>query len=362
MAEEIVLGRYQLLRLIGTGAFSQVYEGKTHIAIDQITSQPVAIKLEDLQKRGTARHEAHLLHKKLSHRGIPTVIDYKRDRDRYIVAMELLGPSVYSLIRENRSKPSLETLYRVMYQTIKIVKYMHRKGYVHTDIKPDNVVIGIQAHQHCVYLIDFGETRKYTAEKAVEYVGNPYFSSTAVLSGGIYGPKDDLEALSYVFGYIATGKLPWIDFYDIDPSINIQNILKYRRMNDLRSAWSELPTIIPDLVDIAQSLGSLEVPNYPSILTQLQREASQLGIHLKSKKTIWDLERPFLKRLDTVVCPLGQSANIDSKLLSQIRLAEKPPTHSNATTLDSLSTADPTMATIVTHQLPVVSADLRSVL
>lgn len=357
-----MLDRYRLLHLIGTGAFSQVYEGKPHSAIDQTTSQSVALKLEDLKKRGTAQHEAQLLTHKLKHRGIPTVFDYKREGERYVVAMELLGPSVYSLVREKHSKPSLETLYRIMYQTIKIVKYLHRKGYVHTDIKPDNVVIGLNTLQHCVYIIDYGETRKFKGEKPVEYVGNPYFSSTAVLSGGIYGPKDDLEALAYVFGYIATGKLPWIDFYDLDPSITIQNVLKYRRLHDLRSAWSELPTIIPDLIDLSQALGSLEIPNYAAILTQLQREASQLGIHLKSKRMIWDMERPLLKRLDTVICPFGQSAYMDSKLLSKIRISENPPTHSNATTLDSLPTSDPTMATIVTHKLPVVSADIRSVL
>lgn len=322
----------------------------------------MAIKIEDLRKRGTAKHEAKLLMKKLLHRGIPRVFDCRRDRERYVVVMELLGPSIFHLVRERRKKPSLDSLYRIMYQTLKILRFTHRKGYVHTDIKPDNVLLGAHAHSHRVYLIDFCEARKYASQTPAEYAGNPYFTSTAVLMGERYGPKDDLEALAYVFGFLYAGKLPWNDLYDIDPAVSIQKIVEFRGKNDLRSLWTDAPQVIVDLVDIARGLGSLEVPDYPAILSRLRLEAADLRINLKSKETIWDLTpRPQIKRLETVVFPLGKDVEMPADLLAKVRNADKPLDRfdSNALTVDSVS-ADPTIATIVTHKLPVVPDSLRN--
>jgi len=324
----------------------------------------VAVKVEDLRKRGTAQHEAKLLRTKLTHRGIPKVLNCRRDRERYVVVMELLGPSIFHLVREKRKKPSLDTLYRTMYQTIKILQYTHRKGYVHTDIKPDNVLLGLGPHSHLVYLIDFCESRKYGPRRETEFVGNPYFSSTAVLAGGLYGPKDDLEALAYVLAYMATGKLPWMDLYDIDPVVSIEKILRYRKENDLRAIWTDIPAIILDLAATAQSLEVLQVPTYSAILSRLRQEASALGINLKSRETIWDLAvKPQVRRLETVVFPLGKDIELQPDLLAQLRKAEQPLDRfdSNALTVDSVG-ADSTMATIVTRKLPVMSEALRTVL
>lgn len=362
MDEALLFKKYKLLHRVGSGAFAEVFAGTPQTAEDQETGATVAIKVEDLRKRGTAEHEAKLLRRKLTHRGIPKVLDCKRERERYVVVMELLGPSIFHLVREKLKKPSLDTLYRTLYQGIKILRYIHRKGYIHTDIKPDNVLLGLGPRSHLIFLIDFCEARKYGPDVQTEFVGNPYFSSTAVLAGGLYGPKDDLEALAYVCVYMATGKLPWMDIYDIDPVVSIEKILRFRRENDLRAIWTNIPTIIPDLIERARGLEALEVPNYSSILSKLRQEASSLGIHLKSKQALWDLAvTPQIKRLETVVFPLGKDIELKPVLLAQVRKAHEPLDRfdSNALTADSVG-VDLTMATIVTHQLPVVSEALRA--
>ena len=356
MGEEVLLDRYRITRLLGSGAFAQVYEGISYSAIDQTTNSRVAVKLEDLRKRGTAQHEAKLLQKKLTHKGIPVVKEWKRERDRCIVVMELLGPSIFHLVREKKRRPTTDTLYRVMYQTLKILRYTHRKGYVHTDIKPDNILLGLHSHHHLTYLIDFCESRKYSLDKDYEFVGNPYFSSTSVLEGSRYGPKDDLEALAYIFGFMHSGSLPWSDFYDIDPCVCIQKILEFRRNNDIEVTWRDLPGIIPDLVLMAQGLDTLQIPDYAAILTRIRREAEELGVNLRSKTPIWDLERPQIRRMDTLVVPLGTNIDLEPELLIQIRKMDKPPEHSdsNAPTVDSVG-LDSNIATIVTGQLPTMS-------
>ena len=48
---------------------------------------------------------------------------------------------------------------------IQRLQHMHSKGYVHRDIKPENWVIGAEGDESCVYLIDFGLSKRYILNK-----------------------------------------------------------------------------------------------------------------------------------------------------------------------------------------------------
>ena len=46
-------------------------------------------------------------------------------------------------------------------QMISRVEYLHQRGFIHRDVKPDNFLIGIGKRQHYIYLVDFGLTKFY---------------------------------------------------------------------------------------------------------------------------------------------------------------------------------------------------------
>lgn len=45
---------------------------------------------------------------------------------------------------------------------VEALRLLHSKGYLHRDIKPENFVIGTEGNHHCIFIIDFGLSKRYT--------------------------------------------------------------------------------------------------------------------------------------------------------------------------------------------------------
>lgn len=67
---------------------------------------------------------------------------------------------------------------------ITTIEYLHELGYVHCDIKPDNIMTGSDNSLDSLYLIDFGKTRKYLdsdgkhlPNKPTDFNYNEWFAS-----------------------------------------------------------------------------------------------------------------------------------------------------------------------------------------
>lgn len=72
------------------------------------------------------------------------------------MAFELLGPNLERLLNYCRRKFSLKTVLLLADQLIPRFQYIHSKGYIHRDVKPDNLLIGDGPQGNTVYMTDIG--------------------------------------------------------------------------------------------------------------------------------------------------------------------------------------------------------------
>ena len=131
--------------------------------------------------------------------------------------MESLGPSLEDLYNKFK-KFSLQTTLMSMDQMITRIEYIHSKGFVHRDVKPDNFLIGRLNKKEQIYIIDFGLAKRYKDEKTGKHI--PYEEGKSLIGTARYASinthlgvdqsrRDDIEALAYILIYFMKGSLPW---------------------------------------------------------------------------------------------------------------------------------------------------------
>lgn len=115
--------------------------------------------------------------------GFPELIWCGQEDDYSILVYERLGPSLLDLFLYCKRSLSLKTVLMVADQAIARLAYMHRKGYVHGDVKMENLLMGHGKHANVAYQIDFGITRKFDPEGGSktldDFVGTPPYAPLA---------------------------------------------------------------------------------------------------------------------------------------------------------------------------------------
>ena len=128
--------------------------------------------------------------------------------------MERLGPTLVDEWARTTQRTHFDgqTLLRYGRGLIECLRTLHAFGFVHNDIKPNNIVLST-AGSGCaqeVYLIDFGLTTRSDDGGIRGQRGTPNFASYAAHAGAPTHATDDLESLVYCLAYLASGSLPWM--------------------------------------------------------------------------------------------------------------------------------------------------------
>lgn len=132
--------------------------------------------------------------------------------------MDLLGPSLADLFAFCGNRFSLKTTLMLADQMLGRIDSVHKKNFIHRDMKPENFLMGIGSESQTVYIIDFGLSKKFKDAKTHQHVpyrenknltGTARYASVNAHLGIEQSRRDDLESIGYILVYFINGSLPW---------------------------------------------------------------------------------------------------------------------------------------------------------
>jgi serine/threonine-protein kinase len=202
----VVDERYRLERKIGSGGMADVW-----VADDLELDREVAVKIlhdrfaQDKEFVERFRREAQSA-AGLQHPNVVNVFDRGGFRDTYFIAMEYVdGPSLKGLVRGGMGVKDAVDFTR---QILAAARFAHRKGIVHRDFKPQNVLIDDEGRAR---VTDFGIARGEASDitQAGSVMGTAQYLSPEQAQGKETTPRSDIYSIGVILYEALTGQVPF---------------------------------------------------------------------------------------------------------------------------------------------------------
>jgi len=295
---ETVLGnRYEIIKKIGDGGMAFVYKAK-----DILLNRIVAVKVlrpefvDDDEFLGKFKREAEAV-ASLSHPNIVNVYDVGEDGKVHYIVMEYIDGQNLKEIIKNEGTLDEYTALDITKQIAMALSAAHKKGIIHRDIKPHNILISNEGR--VVKVADFGIAKAVsnsTMTNIGSIIGSVHYFSPEQAKGKFVSNNADLYSLGIVLYEMIIGKVPFRG--DSPISIALQHI------NDEIEFTSE------EQINIPQSVRT--------IIKKLT-EKSSVDRYQSAEEVIEDIEYieknidlDFIKEYDNYV-----TKNIDIKDLNK---------------------------------------------
>ena len=199
-------GRYRILRKLGSGGMANVY-----LAEDEELGRRVAIKiLNDRYANDELFIERFRREAKsaagLSHPNIVSIYDRGEAEGTYYIAMEVIeGRSLKELILTRGPLPIAQAVAYTL-EMLEALRFAHRHGIIHRDIKPHNILIGER-----LKVTDFGIARAGASQmtEAGSIMGTAQYLSPEQARGAPVTASSDLYSVGIVLYEMLTGKVPF---------------------------------------------------------------------------------------------------------------------------------------------------------
>jgi serine/threonine protein kinase len=208
-------GRYVCAERLGSGGMSNVYK-----ATDTILERTVAVKIlaehlsDDERFVARFRREA-LAVAKLIHPNIVQVYDTGVDEGRHYIVMEYVEGRSGAQILQRQGPVEPEIAAEIGIQACAGLDYAHRRGIIHRDVKPGNLMIvggPVGGGEMTVKLTDFGIARAIEQTRITQVgsvVGTAAYLAPEQVRGDEATPATDVYALGVVLYQFLTGRLPY---------------------------------------------------------------------------------------------------------------------------------------------------------
>src|SRR3954469_596244 len=206
--DTIIDGRYRAVRRLGAGGMAEVW-----CAEDEVLGRLVALKLlggrfaDDPEFRERFRREAQSA-AGLAHPNIVGIFDRAEWEGPPYIARELVdGHTLKELVTERGPLPPTVAV-NFVEQILNALAYAHRRGLVHRDIKPQNVIVDAEG---TAKVADFGIARAANSQmtQTGAIVGTVQYLSPEQAQGLPVDPRSDLYSVGVVLYELLTGHVPF---------------------------------------------------------------------------------------------------------------------------------------------------------
>lgn len=210
--------KYKLGEKIGEGGFASVFK-----AVCLETNEEVAVKLInkrqfDMQAARELEREMHVM-RVMEHENIIKTHDVYNVPDRVLIVMDLMrGGTLKEVVQSIGGKVEEAHTVDMIRQVLSACRYLHSHGFVHRDVKLENVLCeqsGIPGHAY--KLADFGyvnfleERGTYTM---TSLVGTPVYVAPEIVKRHEYGSPVDIYAIGVMLYRMLCGRYPYDSNYD----------------------------------------------------------------------------------------------------------------------------------------------------
>ena len=205
------LGHYRILSLLGRGGMADVYRAEDErlgreVALKALPPEfardPERIERFEREVRAAAR---------LNHPNIVTVHEFGQGEGLHFYTMTLMpGGDLKARIRANPNGMPPAEARAVAAAVARALGYAHRRGYVHRDVKPENILFDEEGTPQ---LTDFGIARAMESGTRMTAtgmsIGSPHYMSPEQAQGLKVDGRSDLYSLGVVLYEMLTGRLPF---------------------------------------------------------------------------------------------------------------------------------------------------------
>lgn len=195
--------KYRLVAKKGEGTFSEVLKAQNVKDGRYHAIKCMKNKFESIDQVNNLR-EIQALRRLSPHDNIITLEEvlYDQPTGRLALVFELMDANLYELIRGRRHYLNPALIKSYMWQLMKSLDHMHRKGIFHRDIKPENILIENSSELgRGLKLADLGSCRGiYSKQPYTEYISTRWYRAPeCLLTDGYYGPEMDMWGAGCVF-------------------------------------------------------------------------------------------------------------------------------------------------------------------